>query len=91
MRPAIGKYASRLALVSTTLLTVMGASVRSLTPSRALAELQRLSAVNPVGLFDNRVIERAMRTSLSKRGRSNYLHELKGELFLLATDVALVL
>ncbi len=87
MRPALGEYASRLALVPTTLLAAMWASVRTLKPSRALAELQRLSAVIPTGLFDNRAIERAMRTLLSKPGRSNDFRELKSRLFLIATDL----
>ena len=76
LRPAVGEYASRLAMLPTTLLAAMWASVRSLKPSRALAELQRLSAVIPTGLFDNRAIERAMRTLLSKPGRSNDFREL---------------
>lgn len=87
MRPALREYASRLATLPTAVVATLWASVRSLKPSRALSELQRLSAVIPTGLFDNRAIERAMRNLLGKPGRSNDFRELKSKLFLIATDL----
>lgn len=87
MRPALREYASRLATLPTAVIATLWASVRSLKPSRALSELQRLSAVIPTGLFDNRAIERAMRNLLSKPGRTNDFRELKSKLFLIATDL----
>lgn len=87
MRPALREYASRLATLPTAVMATLWASARSLKPSRALSELQRLSAVIPTGLFDNRAIERAMRKLLSKPGRSNDFRELKSKLFLIATDL----
>jgi predicted acylesterase/phospholipase RssA len=87
MRPALREYASRLATLPTAVLATLWASARSLKPSRALSELQRLSAVIPTGLFDNRAIERAMRKLLSKPGRSNDFRELSSKLFLIATDL----
>ena len=87
MRPALREYASRLATLPTAVISALWASARSLKPARALAELQRLSAVIPTGLFDNRAIERAMRTLLSKPGRTNDFRELKSRLFLIATDL----
>lgn len=87
MRPALREYASRLATLPTAVMATLWASARSLKPSRALSELQRLSAVIPTGLFDNRAIERAMRKLLSKPGRTNDFRELKSKLFLIATDL----
>ncbi len=87
MRPALREYASRIATLPGAALATMWASARALKPSRALSELQRLSAVIPTGLFDNRAIERAMRALLSKPGRTNDFRELKSKLFLIATDL----
>ena len=90
MRPAIAEYASRLAKLPAVVASALWAGTRSLValqPERMLSELQRLSAVIPTGLFDNRAIERAMRKLLSKPGRSNDFRELKSKLFLIATDL----
>lgn len=87
MRPAVREYASRVATLPGAVIAALWASAKSLKPSRALAELQRLAAVIPTGLFDNRAIERAMRTLLSKPGRTNDFRELKSKLFLIATDL----
>ena len=90
MQPAIAEYAARLARLPAVFVSTTWASIRalgSLHPQRMLAELQRLSAVIPTGLFDNRAIERAMRKLLSKPGRSNDFRELKAKLFLIATDL----
>lgn len=87
MRPALREYAVRAAQLPGAVLAALWASARSLRPSRALSELQRLSAAIPTGLFDNRAIERAMRELLSKPGRSNDFRELHSRLFLIATDL----
>lgn len=87
MRPALREYASRLSNLPSAVLAALWASARSLKPSRMLSELQRLSAVIPTGLFDNRAIERAMRTLLTKPGRTNDFRELHAKLFLIATDL----
>ncbi len=87
MRPALREYASRLSNLPSAVVAALWASARSLKPSRMLSELQRLSAVIPTGLFDNRAIEQAMRTLLSRPGRSNDFRELHTKLFLVATDL----
>ena len=87
MRPALREYASRLSNLPSAVVAGLWASARSLKPSRMLSELQRLSAVIPTGLFDNRAIEQAMRTLLTKPGRTNDFRELNSKLFLVATDL----
>ena len=87
MRPALREYASRLSNLPSAVFAALWASARSLKPSRMLSELQRLSAVIPTGLFDNRAIEQAMRTLLTKPGRTNDFRELNTRLFLIATDL----
>ena len=87
MRPALREYASRLSNLPSAVVAALWASARSLKPSRMLSELQRLSAVIPTGLFDNRAIEQAMRTLLAKPGRTNDFRELNSKLFLVATDL----
>ncbi|WP_156863674.1 patatin-like phospholipase family protein [Casimicrobium huifangae] len=87
MRPALREYASRVANLPGAVMAALWASAKSLRPSRALSELQRLAAAIPTGLFDNRAIERAMRELLSKPGRSNDFRELPARLFLIATDL----
>ena len=64
MRPALREYASRVANLPGAVMAALWASAKSLRPSRALSELQRLAAAIPTGLFDNRAIERAMRELL---------------------------
>jgi len=87
MRPALREYASRVANLPGAVMAALWASAKSLRPSRALSELQRLAAAIPTGLFDNRAIERAMRELLTKPGRSNDFRELPARLFLIATDL----
>jgi len=87
MRPALREYASRVANLPVAVMAALWASAKSLRPSRALSELQRLAAAIPTGLFDNRAIERAMRELLGKPGRSNDFRELQSQLFLIATDL----
>lgn len=90
MQPAVREYAARLGRLPAAVISTAWASLRTLgtlKPERMLPELQRLSAVVPTGLFDNRVIEQAMRTLLTRPGRSNDFRELKARLFLIATDL----
>ncbi|MBS0313297.1 MAG: patatin-like phospholipase family protein [Burkholderiales bacterium] len=87
MRPAFAEYALRAATLPGALTAAAWAGMKSLRPRRALSEMQRLAAAIPTGLFDNRAIERAMRTLLSRRGRSNDFRELSAHLFLVATDL----
>lgn len=87
MRPALREYASRVANLPGAVMAALWASAKSLRPSRALSELQRMAAAIPTGLFDNRAIERAMRELLTKPGRSNDFRELPARLFLIATDL----
>jgi len=90
MRPALREYASRAATLPAAVLSTLWASLRvlrTLRPQRMLSELQRLSAVIPTGVFDNRAIEHAMRHLLTRPGRSNDFRELNSRLFLIATDL----
>lgn len=87
MQPALGEYAHRLAALPAAVWGAAWATARSLKPSRLLQEMQRLSAVVPSGLLDNRPLERAVRTLLSKPGRSNDFRQLNTRLFVIATDL----
>lgn len=87
MRPAIREFASRASTLPVAVASALWASLRSLRPSRMLAEMQRLAAVIPAGLLDNRPIENAVRTLLTKPGRTNDFRELNARLFVIATDL----
>ena len=87
MRPAIREFASRAGALPGAVAAALWASMRSLSSNRMLSEMQHLAAVIPVGLLDNRPIENAVRTLLSKPGRTNDFRELGARLFVIATDL----
>jgi NTE family protein len=87
MRPAFAEYGRRAARLPYAVLQAMWSTVKSGKPQRIVNELQRLSAVLPTGLFDNRAMEAGMRRLLSREGRSNDFRRLRAPLFVIATDL----
>jgi NTE family protein len=87
MQPAFGEYGKRLAKLPLAIAQALWSTAKSLKPQRIVNELQRLSAVLPTGVFDNAAMESAVRTLLSKPGRTNDFRELNTQLFLVATDL----
>ncbi|MFN3629483.1 MAG: patatin-like phospholipase family protein [Casimicrobiaceae bacterium] len=87
MRPAYGEYAVRMARLPGAMASALWATARSLSPARLFSELRRLAVVVPNGFFDNRAIEQAVRTLLTRPGRSNDFRELPAPLYVVATDL----
>jgi NTE family protein len=87
MQPAFREYGKRVAKLPIAVAQALWSTAKHLKPQRIVRELQRLSAVLPTGVLDNGVMEAAMRTLLSKPGRTNDFRELNTLLFLIATDL----
>ncbi len=87
MQPAFREYGKRVAKLPVALAQAVWSTAKHLKPQRIVRELQRLSAVLPTGVFDNSAMEAAVRTLLTKSGRTNDFRELNSLLFLIATDL----
>jgi predicted acylesterase/phospholipase RssA len=87
MRPAWSEYADRLTRLPGALASALWATTRSLSPTRLFSELRQLAVAVPNGFCDNRAIEEAVRTLLTRPGRSNDFRELPAPLYVIATDL----
>ncbi|HOB67294.1 patatin-like phospholipase family protein [Ottowia sp.] len=85
LRPALGEYARRLWTVPR--LAAEGV-LQYLGRSRGLFEsLQRLSRAIPSGVFDGAGIDAVLRQLFSEAGHTNDFRQLRGKLFVIATDL----
>ena len=84
-RPALGEFASRLAMVPG---LVAQAGYGLVFKGRSLlATLERLGRALPTGVFSSAALEAQMRRVFSAPGRSNDFRQLRRRLVLVATDL----
>lgn len=87
MRPAFGEYLRRAA----SLPRLAGDWWRELLFSPGELRwpdfVTRFGGLVPTGLFDNREVERFLRDTFTRRGRSNDFRELEARLFVIAVDL----
>ena len=85
IRPALGEYVQRLALLPQLLAQAgYGAVVQR---RNLLATLEHLARALPTGLFSSAPLQSQLRRLLSAPGRSNDFRQLKRRLVLVATDL----
>lgn len=87
LKPAVGEYVRRAATVPTLLLTALGDYVRAPLRRGFWASFQRLSRAIPSGIFDSAGVNAFLDRLFSLPGLTNDFRQLRGRLFLIATDL----
>ncbi len=87
LQPALGEYARRLALLPALAAEAAQAYLDHPFSHGLMESLQRLAAVLPAGLLDNRGVGDYLAELFSEPGRVNDFRELGRKLFLVATDL----
>ena len=85
IRPALGEYARRLAMLPG--LLAQAALHYAFERRSVLSTLERVGRALPTGLFSHAPLEAQMRLMLSSPGRSNDFRRLQRKLVLVATDL----
>lgn len=87
LKPAFKEYAKRAASVPPLLLASVWHYLSDPLGQNFLESFQRLSQAIPTGIFNNEEIDRFLKRLFTAPGRTNDFRELKGKLFLVATDL----
>ncbi len=87
LRPAFGEYAGRARSIPRLLTDSLLQYLAHPWRHGLLESFQRLSRAIPTGVFDGRGIDTLLRRMFESAGRSNDFRQLRGRLFLVATDL----
>jgi NTE family protein len=87
LRPAIGEYLRRLAIVPQLLLTAAKQYIGAPWSRGFFGSFQELARALPTGIFDNGGIEDYITRLFSASGRTNDFRSLRHKLFIVATDL----
>jgi len=87
LRPAVGEYATRLALVPQLVASAARQYLEHGGSAGFFESFGRLARALPAGIFDNTGVGEYLTRLLSGPGRTNDFRQLKHKLFLVATDI----
>ncbi len=87
LRPAFGEYARRIASLPRLTIEALAQYVREPLSQDFAAVLAPLSAALPAGFLDSAPLERYLRRLYGSHGRTNDFHQLRRQLFVVATNL----
>ena len=87
LKPALGEFRKRAAALPALAWQAARQYVRAPLRRGVMGSLSALAGAVPTGLFDNRAIDDFLKRLFSARGRTNDFRELRGKLFLVATNL----
>jgi NTE family protein len=87
LRPAIGEYVGRLAVVPRLLASAIRRYMEPGGSAGFFESFSQLARALPTGIFDNAGVGDFLTRLLSTQGRTNDFRQLKHKLFLVATDI----
>ena len=87
LRPAFSEYADRLSTLPPLAWQSLSHYLAAPWKHSLFESLQGLTKAIPTGLFDNRGVDRVLTQFFSRAGRSNDFRQLRGRLFVVATEL----